>query len=769
MKVSDFFLERKPLFSTNNKIRERSLANSSVNKLDFILEMKSNSEFIEALFVSSHSLYDAINQLSINSSQKQIEKIYYSMISYLNRMSFRPIPFGYSASVAIRKDKKRHPTFQKIKKVNATLDWLFGVAQKIENDELNLEFLKYTFNNNYFIRGDIIYYFFDNNKRISLKITPEIRYLLKQLSGRYVTYGEILNEWPFNKEQLTAWIATLISYGVVKSSLTDLSNSYNQLKELITQLSNCEDAKKHFADIIHELDIIDSLIFDYGRQCVGDGLSLLKAIETKMSNLFQSNNYLAIAFQNLTECEISNVEQADALACGEYLVSLAKSLSFSDPLDEYTNKFIEKYGLERSVPILELLSEKDGIGVPNSYMQSEDVITTQSTSLFYRNKILGRKLSDDGYVHLSDDDIAIKNRLTSDQRFSYDIGFDFIDHFIVFAPSTVTSCSGSAYGRFSRLFDLSHDFWNGDPQMDNLFNLFEAEDSGEVLELQNNFSMVKHSLSDVSHRRQNRLAMNDIFITYDLKKHCLISVDKYNNPTYAIQTNLLIPQRHSFASRLLMDISPYINNDLMKLSKIFSNKTQEHQPGIKYHNVIIMPERWNFVLDHVSIDKIDKLVDVVGKDKTVKVYFGDSFIVCNTSNKDFLFYLIQSSIGKDRVVTVELVDWNPSEVQKITQGIWSIRGKDTFKQEVQGNTNVIGNYISDESSILELPLKSNWIYIKLHTSMNEENEVIKRVFSFSSKLNNNVFLFVIFRTILKLELEQNSTLIWIKYVLLDQF
>lgn len=738
MKISNFFLERKPLFSSNNKIRENSLADLAANKLDFILEMRNNSEFMEALFVSSHSLYAAINQVSINSSPKQIKKIYYSMIFYLNRMSFRPIPYGYSASVAIRKNKNQLSTINKVKTVGVTLDWLSGVVRNLEENESNLEFLKYTFNDNYFIRGNRIYYCFDNSKDTSLKITPEIKYLLTKLSGKYIAYSEILNEW-MNREQLTAWIATLLSHNIIKSNLMNLGNSYNQLQGLIKQLSNSKDSKQYFADIIHELVMIDSLIFNYSQHQLGDGLSLLKQIEIKMSNLFRSNHYLAIAFQNLKECDISDNEQKKARACGKYLVNLAKSLSFSAPLDDYTNKFVERYGLERRVPILELLSDKNGIGIPDSYMQSEENIATQSASLFYRNKVLGRELGEDGYVHLSDDDIVTNHEPISNQRFSYDFGFDFVNHLIIFAPSTVTSCSGSAYGRFSRLFDLSRDFWNSNSQIDNLFNIIESKGSEEILELQNNFSMVKRSLLDVGHKDRNGLAMNNIFITYDVEKHCLISVDKYNTPIYAVQTNLLIPQKHSFASRLLMDISPYINNDLMKLSKIFANKTQEHQPGIKYQDVIIMPERWNFTLNHVSVSRIDELVNVIGKNKTIKVYSGDSFIVCNTNNKDFLLNLVQNSIGKDKIVTIELVSWDPCELQQMTQAIWSVRGNDTFKQEVPSSTNIIGSYISDENSILELPFESNWIYIKLHTSINEENEVIKRIFSFSSKLSNNAF------------------------------
>lgn len=86
-----------------------------------------------------------------------------------------------------------------------------------------------------------------------------------------------------------------------------------------------------------------------------------------METVQKSKNYLTIdSTFDYQECNL-NQKTIDKV---NDLVDLFIRFNINDPVDllsEYKNKFIEKYGLSRCVPLIELIDADTGLGYPEHY------------------------------------------------------------------------------------------------------------------------------------------------------------------------------------------------------------------------------------------------------------------------------------------------------------------------------------------------------------------------------------------------------------------
>ena len=107
---------------------------------------------------------------------------------------------------------------------------------------------------------------------------------------------------------------------------------------------------------------------------VGEGITLYDKIVSKMKLLYSCSSYLQVdtVIEN-AEFEIKSTVANKINRLASFFVYISNDKNESHTyLDEYRNKFIEKYGVDREVPLLEMLDSNIGIGAPTSYLNPQN-------------------------------------------------------------------------------------------------------------------------------------------------------------------------------------------------------------------------------------------------------------------------------------------------------------------------------------------------------------------------------------------------------------
>lgn len=88
-----------------------------------------------------------------------------------------------------------------------------------------------------------------------------------------------------------------------------------------------------------------------------------------MQKMYNNSNYLQVDYsvsmkEKLT---LNNKIKEDIINAADWLWKLSDANIGLKHLTEYHVEFLEKYGVNREVPLLELLSEEKGLGPPPTY------------------------------------------------------------------------------------------------------------------------------------------------------------------------------------------------------------------------------------------------------------------------------------------------------------------------------------------------------------------------------------------------------------------
>ncbi|NNM43121.1 MAG: lantibiotic dehydratase [Chlamydiae bacterium] len=347
----------------------------------------------EALAIASPSLYASITNQK-EKTEKEKKQIASSLLKYLLRMTTRSTPFGLFSFVSLGKWGNETSCDLDLnemrKRARPDMEWLLAVIDKCCSDEQIRDQLKIRGNPLILEAGDRAYLNFVRKKHIEKKsedgkeetvekeeVQPQslsIRtsFLTKaifEIAKHPVTIDElkvkIVNQFPtVENEKLQA---------VIEKLLKDQFLCYEYLPSLLTE--------SPFADFISKLPFscsylpqlkeIASQIEKYNETPVGQGEKLFQEIQDRMKEVVASPNLLQVDtgyFGKEISLPSSLAEELSDSA--EILWRLSCTSPYPALLSSYHAKFLEKYGSSRTVPLLELLDEERGLGIPESYLNS---------------------------------------------------------------------------------------------------------------------------------------------------------------------------------------------------------------------------------------------------------------------------------------------------------------------------------------------------------------------------------------------------------------
>jgi thiopeptide-type bacteriocin biosynthesis protein len=338
--------------------------------------------FQSAIFFASESLYSELSRHDFNYDCLD-DKIKFTLQKYLNRMCYRPTPFGmFSAFASLgwnRFDIQGACVLDKTEKVYINPDFQFvaDLARQMESSR-QFPLVKYFVNNAiYAIKGEKRYlaqYFDQKRKKTDFFINSfESNRLLNKLlkfSGNGKTRGE-----------LTAWLLAFVEdQNDVENYIDDLINEGILISELLPNMSGPKYFDRLSAMICRsgEKSPLAEAVLEFGkllgdiRAASGPDLEKISAndIYKKARENYKSMFYVATERQSTSTLDRKYQDNIrDALNClGK--ISIDASIK---PLSDFASKFRARYE-DQEIPLLQALDHESGIGyqgLENNLLTSE--------------------------------------------------------------------------------------------------------------------------------------------------------------------------------------------------------------------------------------------------------------------------------------------------------------------------------------------------------------------------------------------------------------
>lgn len=588
-------------------------------------------QFEEALLIGSYDLYNAMKQYTKGNKCWDKDDLLNSIFKYFSRNCTRCTPFGLFSTVAFGKissnptsfilknsDIKRRPLID--------LEWLFKLVFLYESKYLKL--LSYTVNESVAIyrKKAILLNFTQktNGERIDKKT---INYsnafdIIMNVAEDYISYTEIVialkKAYPdIEEDTFHNYLHVLIRESFLISDLRPPLTISDQLGYFISMLKKYNIDSGNLVEIYNKIKI-------YATNESDKKTEELINVFNQMKNVQKSKNYLAIdSTFEYKECNL-NKKMIDRI---NELVELFIRFNIDDPVDilsDYKNKFIEKYGLSRCVPLIEVIDPDTGIGYPEHYNgirrnNNWGEYVNPWVKFFEKKYIEAIKLNQQ--IEIEDSEIKGLDYGKMDvtlypKSMELYLNYAKLDGKEVLYLSNIfgSTFAGKSFGRFSHLMENSKEFYK------NINSMWSQNNDRQFCEFTflpsdlytaNVIRNTHGSLYEISFGTSNsktsnyKLRINDILIGINNNKFYLCS-SVTGKLIYPTSTNMFNPKLKPQILRLIDDIATdgirFYNKPWQNLFEKF-----DYIPTIKYKNFVLEQEKWKIKFEDLKISKHGKL------------------------------------------------------------------------------------------------------------------------------------------------------------------
>ncbi|MBA2368763.1 MAG: lantibiotic dehydratase [Candidatus Protochlamydia sp.] len=355
---ASFFLLRIPIWPIDK------FKNLSSEKLESLINVYfANQQLREAIAIASPTLYKAFKK----NTSKSLKSESKSLSHYISRMMTRPTPFGFFSCVSTAQWGESTTIYfdeQLInKRARFDMEWVYLFIQHIYQDKKKFPLLPVRTNPLLELSGERYYlnYLRDAEKGLtsvstSIRATGLIQRILdyaKVCTGVNQLWLKLHESLPILQEDKTiAVLHQLFSQQFLLPGITPSLLSPSPFDCLLPHLSLFPDMSRIFEQIE-----------SYNAIPPGKGEEALENLQENMAALLQNKAYLQVD----TTYEKRNLKLSNnILGELEKVVHLLWKISClqkqSTTLSTYHSKFIEKYGVQRTVPLLEMLDANRGLG-----------------------------------------------------------------------------------------------------------------------------------------------------------------------------------------------------------------------------------------------------------------------------------------------------------------------------------------------------------------------------------------------------------------------
>lgn len=708
-----------------------------------------NQDFLERLMIGSEELYFHIQ----NNDFKLSEKNKLSLLKYILRSAYRTMPFGLFASIDYHSFKMKEEQFQSSanKKVRPSIEWYMKLVETIEQNQNIYSELKLYVNSE--LQEDLSEYFLlDSRNEGEYKITVKKNNFTKKLIEYFNSSAKINEVLKFfsikehEQEQILNVIKQLIDQGILISELKP-SNTKNNTFMLNFLLEKSELLPP---SMILEIKEIQQEIQMYEQCPIGQGIDLYQRITKKMQSLIDSKKVLIVDhFSKHNFVDFSQNEVENIVGKLRFMNSFKYFSSHYQAWENYCEKFEEEYGLYTEVPIMKLLDDSTGIGIPKLVEGLNR--KNQEYNIFITTKINECLLKGESIIYIDTSDIkrieSITRKSSNKINDGYDIKLSFLQEsgkFIV-AENSFSSTASSFVGRFNNL---------------NFFKKVHYEDnewvSAEINIIPDNYSDLGVTFNPASYIIDLEgnmdedsyyvIKLKDIVIGHDEKGIYAKSL-RLNKKILPVTTHMLFYSNFN-ESRILLFLSQ-LGDFFSNTPKDFYLGIAEHHPfvpRIEYDNIILSKKRWTISISNDMkkkykqeiIDYIKETINEYKVDSWVCIKTGDRELPICTSSNIGLELIYRELINEDTTAIIlveapELIEKSPFNQDFIVS---------VYPEIANHNQKDPKDFFIHESEILD-----DWVYYDIYFKLDKLNALEVGLYHwFEENLINNYFFVYYFDT-----------------------
>ncbi len=368
------FVVRTPLLSFNQF--EDILNRLQKNEEDFktILQDKA---ILEAIYLGSPVLYDEIIKFLDNklTDKKDAERLKYSVLRYITRMSTRCTPFGLFAGCTMgnTNDNTEITLSERNKYTRHTrldMNYLCALSQDIAKIPIVKQTIKFYPNTSIYEYGNQIRYveykYLKTKRMHSITSIDNSEYVQKVLEkakegSRLHELAEIVVEEDITIEDATFFIEELVNSQLLVNELEPAITGEGNFKQLLKVLEQIPEIE----DIYIKLKKIDLLLNNIDTNPVGETqdyynqiIEIVKELKTEfeIKFLFQSDMVKPTIKSTLSKEIIDDIYEGLVL-----FNKLTPKQSNNTTLSEFAKSYYERYE-GQSMPLLKVLDTELGIG-----------------------------------------------------------------------------------------------------------------------------------------------------------------------------------------------------------------------------------------------------------------------------------------------------------------------------------------------------------------------------------------------------------------------
>ncbi|MGM7684183.1 lantibiotic dehydratase [Cytobacillus sp. Hm23] len=506
----DFYMVRSPLLplETYIEIFDLSLMDYEQQQeqmIDKLVNLAQSPIIRESIAVSSLSLLESLPNISNNKNKKKRDQAIKGFTRYLIRMISRPTPYGLCSGVLY--GNISNSTSLNIggisnhqKKSRPDMEWLLSVIKSIETLPNIISQLYVSANPMVYFSGSrakLPYVSRYGEKRgtgiidnSSIRITPVVEFVLNEAKAP-ILYTELLKRireiYPqADEKRINHFLMELFEQEFLISNLRPpitISDPFSYFLNQLKELKELDHVKEKLSEVSQLLNEYDTLQVGKGEKKYKDLVSTMNKI-AKVKNPIQVDMKISdkpVSLPGHLQNEVSKV--------ADVLWRLSPHKRGYSHLDTYKEKFLNKYGSAREVPILTLLDEDLGLGAPPGYQYPVSRMKAETTVSRYSKKregllmewLLKAQKNNQTEIELNDNMIQVLEESSPNNKHSpsslelyftlTSVSQEEVDkgnYNLVLTQNTGSNGAGKTFGRFSSLL--------GDDVIDNLKQVHQIEE-----------------------------------------------------------------------------------------------------------------------------------------------------------------------------------------------------------------------------------------------------------------------------------------------------
>ncbi|PHP52546.1 lantibiotic dehydratase [Actinomyces ruminis] len=362
------------------KLRRRSSAARSgkAELLEYLESTYRDPIFSAAVAHAAPTLWSAANsaiQRQSTPKQARVRKLAIATTKFLIRSSARPTPFGLLAGVAAGhfKEQPGPPLFipsETERVAVADMRWLMPFIRDVETDPELLKrarIYKWPYLRD---KGKHITTYLPKNSqnqlaRVTLTRTPVVDYILSECGEEGASVSAIsmgaAKRFGCADTTVVNTIVRLIRAGVLYTSIRPALNGEDPLREIVDKMS----VGRKSADAVQDsMSKIDELNASRGAHI--DPATIHQVYDV-MSRANKSENYLHFIQKTGIKLDLPESVREDVEDAMQAMLCLSQNRLGMRGVRNYHLAFLERYGIDRVVPLLELMDPDRGLGAPDGY------------------------------------------------------------------------------------------------------------------------------------------------------------------------------------------------------------------------------------------------------------------------------------------------------------------------------------------------------------------------------------------------------------------